>query len=671
MKHDIHQSQYKPRRNKKLNKLIYHDNSNSNNKSYSQKINYFVKKVNEITTYIDIDLNKGKQNSVIRRKEFEKSQVYLKNTFKTFKNSFNNNTNSEENLNLYNQFKETKENISLNRINKGYLTTKSKKLNTTNSKELHKTNIYHNNSCLKKSNLKRNRNYNKEFPNRRNLIQVLNMVNKSKIVLKKLSNSNYKNINLNTNINNEIKSNKKIKSHGLLPIENNNNSLMKKINSNNYHKNYSNTDNNDHNCYWQNNNISNNNNIIKNNFNIKPSKIINNFNEENIFNYNEERQVELTKEEKAFYGDRIMKGYFKIKLLGKGGYGAVWLCQNSLNHKECAVKQTSKKKNQENSHNLNNILSNARNEINILNLLNNRTIYNNNEEIKNSENDLDMNNVNNNDKIYCEIIPKIYDTYEDNNDIWFSFEKGGSSLSNLCFKIKGEFEKGERIYLIQKGQFLVSLFSNINQFKYLLKQLTIGINYINNKGVIHSDIKPENILIEYNHNIDEFHINSVKIVDYGSSFLYNEISTSTNSNTPEYSCPEITIGNKKFAKELTNSNKYINAVDVWSLGITFLEMCLCCPIWMNFKSKIIINGKIIYSHGIFGCRMRDSNKIYNKQIEVRKNLNKLLKNSLLYMFEKQDRDNFVDLLGKMLNIDYTKRINTEEILNHPFLDEKD
>ena len=67
--------------------------------------------------------------------------------------------------------------------------------------------------------------------------------------------------------------------------------------------------------------------------------------------------------------------------------------------------------------------------------------------------------------------------------------------------------------------------------------------------------------------------------------------------------------------------------------------------------------------------MRDSNKIYHKQIEVFKNLNKMLKNSLLYMFQKQDRDNFIDLLGKMLNIDYTKRINTEEILNHPFLKE--
>ena len=666
MKHEIHQFHYKSKRNKKLNKLVYHDDSN--NKLYPQKFNNYVKKVNEIMSYIDTDLNKPKQNSVIRRKEIEKSLIYLKNVFKTLKHSFNNITNTEENSNLYNQIKETKENVSLNEINKGMLTTKSKKINSAN-KEIHKNNFYHNNSCIKKSNYKKNQNYNNGFPNKQNLIQVLNTANKSKIVLKKSSNSNYKNININinTNINNEIKSNKKIKSYGLLPIENSKNTLMKMLNNNDFNKNNNiNTENNFQNYYSQKNYLVYRNNN-KNDFNIKTSKASNNYKEENVFNYNEEKQVELTKEEKALYGDRIMKGYLKIKLLGKGGYGVVWLCQNNLNQKECAVKQTSKKKNQENSHNLNNIITNARNEISILNLLNNKNI--NNEELNISNNDMDIDDENNNDNIYCEIIPKIYDFYEDNNDIWFSFEKGGRSLSNLCFKIKGEFEKGERIYLIQKGQFLISLFSNINQFKFLLKQLIIGINYINNKGIIHSDIKPENILIEYTYNSDLFYIDSVKIIDYGSSFLYSEITTSSNSNTPEYLCPEITIGNKKFVKDLSNSDKYINAVDVWSLGITFLEMCLCCPIWMNFKSKITINGKVIYSNGIFGCRMRDSNKIYNKQIEVRKNLNKLLKNSLLYMFEKPDRDNFIDLLGKMLNIDYTKRINTEEILKHPFLDE--
>ena len=195
-------------------------------------------------------------------------------------------------------------------------------------------------------------------------------------------------------------------------------------------------------------------------------------------------------------------------------------------------------------------------------------------------------------KILCKLnldennifIPKIYDYYEDNNDIWFSFEKGGKSLSGLSYKIKGEFEKGERIYHIQKGIFLKLLFTNIKQFKSFIKIILLGIEFINNNGIIHSDIKPDNILIEYN-NDDNFEINSVKIIDYGSAFYY-ENTSSISSNTPEYLCPEITHGNKKFLKDLSNKDndkKYINCIDIWSFGITLLELCLCCPIWMRYK----------------------------------------------------------------------------------------
>lgn len=98
-----------------------------NNKFSHQKINNYIKKVSELITYLDTDQSKNKQSSVIRRQEIEKSLIYLKNSFKTLKYSFNNVTNSEENSNLYNHIKETKENISLNDYNKGLLTTKTKK----------------------------------------------------------------------------------------------------------------------------------------------------------------------------------------------------------------------------------------------------------------------------------------------------------------------------------------------------------------------------------------------------------------------------------------------------------------------------------------------------------------------------------------------------------------
>ena len=641
MKREKNDLLYKQKKSKKLTKLIYNDDMN--NKFSHQKINNYIKKTSELLAYLDTDQCKNKQNTVIRRQEIEKSLIYLKNSFKTIKSSFNNVTNSEENSNLYNRIKETKENISLNEYSKGLLTSKSKKVNTSNNKDLSKTN-----SCIKKINLKRVQNL---YNEKKNLMENLNSVNSCRGVLKKVSHSNLKNQNEKVKINT-----KKIKSFGLLPIENNKNSLVKMLNNNSSNKN-----NYIPNYYSQKNSS---NFIHKTNSKIISSRNITELNEDDIFYTTDEKQIELSKEEKALYGDRVMKGYYKTKLLGKGGYGVVWLCHNNNSQKEYAIKQTSKKKTPDCPHDLSSLLSIARNEIVVLSLLNNKNL-DNNKEINKTSNDTDVDI----DDSNCELIPKIYDAYEDNNDIWFSFEKGGNSLSNLCFKIKGEFEKGERIYLIQKGQFLVSLFSNISQFKYLFKELVKGIHYINSKGIIHSDIKPENILIEYTKNPNSFYITSIKIIDYGSAFLFNEISSSTTSNTPEYLCPEITTGNKKFIKDLTNSDKYINTVDIWSLGITFLEMCLCCPIWMNFKSKITINKKIVYSSGIFGCRMRDSNKIYHKQIEVFKNLNKMLKNSLLYMFQKQDRDNFIDLLGKMLNIDYTKRINTEEILNHPFLKE--
>ena len=402
------------------------------------------------------------------------------------------------------------------------------------------------------------------------------------------------------------------------------------------------------------NNLSNfnSNNSNKGNYAYTHAQILINLKDEKLFEFTNDKPLELTKEEKIIYGERNMSGYIKKKLLGKGGCGIVWLCQKKNNNdidesqtvvdtQEFAVKQTSKKSGKSMINMANENIITARNEIKILNILN------------------EINN---------EFIPKIFDVYEDTNDLWFSFEKGGISLSGLSFKIKGEFEKGERIYHIQKGIFLMSLFSTISQFKFLLKSLLSAINSINKMGIIHSDIKPENILIEYSGSSLEnnFEIKAIKIIDYGSAFFVNNTSN-ISSNTPEYLCPEITIGNKKFLKELKNNNmKYINCIDIWSLGITFLELCLCCPAWMSYKAKVIINGKIYHPNGLFGCRGRDANKIYQKQVEMCKNINKKLKNSMLYLFEANDRNNFVDLIKKMLELDYKKRINCQDAINHPF-----
>ena len=53
-----------------------------------------------------------------------------------------------------------------------------------------------------------------------------------------------------------------------------------------------------------------------------------------------------------------------------------------------------------------------------------------------------------------------------------------------------------------------------------------GIHYINSKGIIHSDIKPENILIDYILKDEYFRINSIIY-----QFIDGKIAITNNSNS--------------------------------------------------------------------------------------------------------------------------------------------
>ena len=628
--------------------------------------NYFTNDINATDNIINNELNTNRnENEKINNNSYIHITLNSNNPYNNYNYNYNNITNiTEEKDERDEKFKDNdkKEEISKKSISTDvrYNITVNKVINNRNNIIGIHSSANNNISIKDKMNIKEHNKNRVIFKKDRRDLSVkhrqdnFSLNKKSHLKEKYNSNNDKKNYSplLESNIN-------KFHSKISCPINYNNN-IHNNINY--YSHNSQKTKNNMSNINtisFSNNNISNyytNNTNIANHVNTNP-------NDEEFFEVTNDKNQELTKDEKLIYGDRMMKGYIKHKLLGKGGCGIVWLCskendqifnsdyyqQNNENNfcqksneMYYAVKQTSKKNGSALMNMAEENILTAKNEINIL---------------------LKLNNQNNND---C--IPKIYGYYEDANDIWFSFEKGGVSISGLSFKIKGEFEKGERIYFIQKGKFLLSLFSTISQFKYLLKSLLLGIDYINKKGIIHSDIKPENILIEYkgDSNENNFKITSIKIIDYGSALNVNN-TTTVSSNTPEYLCPEITTGNKKFIKELKNNNsKYINCIDIWSLGITILELCLCCPIWMSYKTKIIINGKTYHSTGLFGCRGREANKIYQKQVELHKGINKKLKNSMLYLFDQYDRENFIDLLKKMLELDYKKRITCQDAVNHPF-----
>lgn len=90
---------------------------------------------------------------------------------------------------------------------------------------------------------------------------------------------------------------------------------------------------------------------------------------------------------------------------------------------------------------------------------------------------------------------------------------------------------------------------------YLIKQVLEGVAYLHSKGIVHGDLKLENILLE-----GTMPCVTVKIADFGLSKVFASSPTrATVCGSPLYMAPELITLDQK--RELAP------AVDVWSVGV--------------------------------------------------------------------------------------------------------
>lgn len=225
----------------------------------------------------------------------------------------------------------------------------------------------------------------------------------------------------------------------------------------------------------------------------------------------------------------------------------------------------------------------------------------------------------------------------------------------------------------------------------VLQQVLTALSKLKHLGLIHADLKPENIML-----VDPIgQPFRVKVIDFGSASHVSKAVCSTYLQSRYYRSPEVLLG-----------LPFCEAIDMWSLGCVIAELFLGWPLYpgsseydqiryiiqtqglptdhmLNTATKtnrFFIHGSNGSCYPFWRLKTPEEHELETniKSKEVRKyifnciddmtqiNLPHQLVGAEL-LAEKADRREFIDLLKRMLVLDQEHRITPFEALNHNFV----
>ena len=229
-----------------------------------------------------------------------------------------------------------------------------------------------------------------------------------------------------------------------------------------------------------------------------------------------------------------------------------------------------------------------------------------------------------------------------------------------CFEFRGHLCISFELLSLNLYQFLrKSQYAgiNLNLIKRIALQILIALRHLHGFGLIHSDLKLENILLKNEGK------SGIKVIDLGSTINFvNSLCSYLQSRY--YRAPEVIIG-----------AGFDNKIDIWSLGCMLVEL---------FTGRVLFSGEneqdqLIRIMSVIGLPPRHIlNKGKRRTVFFNDDYSaKIVPNKrgvLMYpdskdIFETTDKDELVfkDFIVQCLSWDSQTRLSAEEALRHPFI----
>ena len=245
--------------------------------------------------------------------------------------------------------------------------------------------------------------------------------------------------------------------------------------------------------------------------------------------------------------------------------------------------------------------------------------------------------------------------------------------------------------LYEFGKFIIEndepAYFTLPRLSSITRQSLIALNFTHKLGLVHSDVKPENILLS------SYSKAKVKLIDFGSAcYLTDRQSSYIQSRS--YRAPEVILG-----------LPYDGKIDIWSLGCVIAEMFTGHVTFQNdsvvsmlsrieaicgaFPRHLIANGRqsgefftpigLLYekadvddddSHSTESSSEEDRFNVFQPKrttLAARLGFDANLMERERNTQEEEQQAMFVDFLRSMLTIDPDLRPTAEEALQHPWI----